>query len=138
MAKKPCIVCGVLVTKGSRCPDHRLHSPSWEKGNRTDPRLRAYVLHRDRWCRLCGTSGDPDNRLEADHVIPLAQGGLHHQSNMAGLCRRCHAIKSADESRNRVTIQRPVSVSLGSKSVFDNAWRMFPQDGAAQKALERR
>lgn len=42
-------------------------------------------------CVCCGASG----KLEADHVIPVVQGGTGDVENIQPLCRRCNAAKHA-------------------------------------------
>jgi 5-methylcytosine-specific restriction endonuclease McrA len=59
---------------------------------------REAVLTRNPICADCG------ERLaeHVDHIIPLAQGGPEFAlSNLQGLCRVCHRIKSAQEQRGR-------------------------------------
>lgn len=59
------------------------------------------VLDRDNWkCRLCGRDtpkilrGTHDmNAPEVDHIVPLAQGGVHSYQNTQCLCRACNAAK---------------------------------------------
>lgn len=43
-------------------------------------------------CLCCGRA-EPDVKLEADHVVPLAKGGAHSAKNIQPLCRRCNATK---------------------------------------------
>lgn len=38
-------------------------------------------------CQKCGASGVP---LEANHVIPVARGGVTAFFNLIALCRNCH------------------------------------------------
>ena len=64
--------------------------------------LRMKVLHRDNFrCQNidCGKAG----RLEVDHIIPLAQGGREHTSNLQTLCRECHIRKTARENSKPLT-----------------------------------
>lgn len=39
--------------------------------------------------------------LEVDHVVPLADDGLHSLGNLQLLCRRCHSDKSRQERSSR-------------------------------------
>lgn len=49
------------------------------------------VKRRDGCCVLCGHIGTPANPLEADHIVPLAQGGRAYDfGNGRTLCHRCH------------------------------------------------
>ena len=40
-------------------------------------------------CAHCGT----DQRIEADHIIPISRGGLDCRHNQQPLCRQCNAAK---------------------------------------------
>ena len=63
---------------------------------------RATVLAQHPDC-----TGDPPNTgcrernvaTVADHLVPLSMGGTWDLENGQGLCRSCHAAKSARESR---------------------------------------
>ncbi len=60
------------------------------------------ILERDKWvCQLCLATLDRDKRgtlygdaPEIDHIIPLAKGGQHIESNLQVLCRNCNIAKS--------------------------------------------
>lgn len=64
--------------------------------------MRTYILNRDRICRACGKAP----ATEADHIIPLANGGENTIKNGQGLCRTCHwkktqaEIRKANQKRN--------------------------------------
>lgn len=53
----------------------------------------------DEFLRLCEeyehrcASCHVEEKLEADHVVPLSKGGVHHISNIQPLCRSCNARK---------------------------------------------
>ena len=58
---------------------------------------RKQVLARDEYtCRMCGEPY-PEYNLEADHIIPLAEGGPDNISNMQTLCCACHNKKTEAE-----------------------------------------
>lgn len=40
-------------------------------------------------CALCGRGGPVD----ADHIVPLEQGGLNRWDNLGGVCHACNASK---------------------------------------------
>jgi len=64
-------------------------------------RKRKEVLLRDEYiCQHCGEAY-PEYNLEADHKIPLAEGGADEVENMQTLCCTCHAKKS-DSERKRL------------------------------------
>jgi 5-methylcytosine-specific restriction endonuclease McrA len=59
------------------------------------------IFNRDRWsCHICGVKtpkrlrGSFDDRApELDHIVPLAQGGVHTRMNTACACRKCNGAK---------------------------------------------
>jgi hypothetical protein len=58
-------------------------------------RLRYEVLRRDNHaCRYCGASA-PDVKLNVDHVIPKALGGVDTPSNLVTACTDCNAGKTS-------------------------------------------
>lgn len=60
-------------------------------------RWRAAILARDPLCKACGVAAS----TEADHVVPLRAGGGWELENGQGLCRTCHARKTARERPGR-------------------------------------
>lgn len=55
-------------------------------------KVRPDVLKRDGYrCVQCGAT----ERLEADHITPLALGGTNDMDNLQTLCRPCNASKGA-------------------------------------------
>jgi 5-methylcytosine-specific restriction endonuclease McrA len=86
MALRPCIGCGRLIARGSRCPDCKLRRPA---GNAWRP-TRVLVLTRDGYrCRECGSSAS----LQIDHITPIAAGGTDDLANLQVLCAACNAAK---------------------------------------------
>jgi len=58
-------------------------------------RARFEVFKRDLFtCQYCGRR-PPDVILEADHMVPVADGGEDHESNMVTACKDCNAGKSS-------------------------------------------
>lgn len=54
--------------------------------------VRPRVLERDGYCCVyCGAT----ERLEVDHVIPIARGGTNEMENLQALCRACNRTKGA-------------------------------------------
>ena len=51
------------------------------------------VTQRDGCCVRCGGNF----RLSAHHVIPRAEGGADHPSNLVALCVTCHRAETARE-----------------------------------------
>jgi hypothetical protein len=65
-------------------------------GNHRAPipqRIQMFVWQRDRGrCVTCGSA----ERLEYDHIIPLAKGGSNTERNVQLLCESCNRLKGAD------------------------------------------
>lgn len=72
------------------------------------PAEQRRIVNRDHnVCYLCGGFGD-----EADHVIPIAEGGANDESNGRCICSPCHKTKTHEESlrgqarrRERLTLK---------------------------------
>lgn len=53
--------------------------------------IRSRIFKRDDYtCQYCGERG---KKLECDHVIPVARGGHHEDSNLATACFACNRSK---------------------------------------------
>ncbi|MCO6436913.1 MAG: HNH endonuclease [Phycisphaerae bacterium] len=75
-------------------------------GQRPSPSQRGYDRHWQRVRRwylmkhpLCEDPfNDHDGRVVAgevvDHIVPLARGGTHNESNLQTLCASCHSKKT--------------------------------------------
>lgn len=65
------------------------------KARRSSPVISQYVkdliVQRDQVCRLCGR----EDRLQVDHIIPLARGGNSSIENLQALCLTCNVRKGA-------------------------------------------
>lgn len=102
---RSCVTCGKR-TVGNYCTAHAEQARKrWDTAFYNDPeykRARLLAMRRDRFrCLRCGR-GKPDGvKLEADHVIPLRDGGTHDVKNLATLCRDCHRQKTAAQRRAR-------------------------------------
>ena len=65
---------------GYRCRTPQFKHDSWWN-------IRQLVFNRDgNRCLLCGA----DAKLEADHVVPVCEGGLPTPDNLQTLCKQCH------------------------------------------------
>lgn len=80
-------------------------------GDRADQARRLSASQRDRQkmrvllrqgfrCAACDIVITPD-QCDADHVKPLGEGGSLRDWNVQGLCRECHAEKTAAEAKAR-------------------------------------
>lgn len=94
-----CSVCGCPedATNEGRCPTHQRKRPKrttvsvsgWEEQRRA-----KRVIARDHGqCYVCELLGAD----QADHVVPLSQGGADDESNMRAIHSSCHAKKSEAE-----------------------------------------
>jgi 5-methylcytosine-specific restriction enzyme A len=101
-ALRPCPYsgCRSLVRKGP-CANHqgrkewstagvsrqaRGYGAAWE-------RTRREVMVEEPVCRICGQRPS----AMVDHIVPKAEGGTDERSNLRGVCKRCHQVKSARE-----------------------------------------
>lgn len=102
--KTPCRQpgCPALVDKPGYCPKHKRAEykrcdagrPSAAKRgySRNWRCLRLMVLRRQ---PICATEGCDRPAEHVDHIVPLWRGGTNELSNLRGLCRFCHARKTA-------------------------------------------
>ena len=83
------------------CPLHA--KKPWETSNRKSlsgskqAKRRLYILRRDHGiCHVCGEGGSD----QADHIIPLAEGGPDTTQNMGAIhAKPCHEHKTLEEAR---------------------------------------
>jgi hypothetical protein len=58
-------------------------------------RLRYEILTRDNHtCRYCGAIA-PDVKLQVDHVVPVALGGMDDPTNLVAACEPCNSGKTS-------------------------------------------
>lgn len=61
----------------------------------TSPRLRFEVFKRDKFtCQYCGAKA-PEVVLQADHIVPVAEGGPTDLLNLITSCAKCNGGKGA-------------------------------------------
>jgi 5-methylcytosine-specific restriction protein A len=72
--------------------DSRTSTPAWKRVKREARAVLNYA------CARCGADGH-DTRLDLDHVIPVAEGGLDDIDNAQWLCPPCHKPKTQAEAR---------------------------------------
>ncbi len=99
---KPCLSpgCPNVVGRGAqRCDEHDLgpwdHKRTFQERygvTRSEwAKIRARVIRRDHGrCVDCSSR----QRLEADHIVPVSQGGSSDLDNLATRCRTCHQAKT--------------------------------------------
>jgi 5-methylcytosine-specific restriction enzyme A len=109
--------CGVACD-GSYCSTHqqqttaRLYdrdrgSPSRRGYGRRHQRWRLLILARDPLCKIAVLCDGTALSTEADHIVPLAEGGIWALSNGQGACKACHSHKTALEQQRRARRARP-------------------------------
>jgi 5-methylcytosine-specific restriction endonuclease McrA len=72
-------------------------------GSFSSQEWKALKIHYDYTCLRCGRQ-EPEIRLTADHVVPLAKGGSNFIDNIQPLCRFCNTskgVKIIDYRRER-------------------------------------
>ena len=64
--------------------------PDWHK-------RRASTLKRHPLCQL-NLPGCTIRSTQADHIIPMAEGGTHDPDNLRGVCKPCQDTKAKEEA----------------------------------------
>lgn len=67
----------------------------------TTPQWEDLKKRHDFTCLACKRA-EPEIKLEADHVLPMANGGSNQISNIQPLCRACNAKKGAKHIDYRI------------------------------------
>lgn len=93
MATKAVLLAKRLITEDCR-------PTAWDKRQSADfsrpssevwRKIRSRIFERDAFtCVYCGARGV---RLECDHIVPVAIGGSHDESNLATACFACNRSK---------------------------------------------
>lgn len=107
--QRPCIGCGELIAKDSRCgpcTPKRAPKPGTKGRTATDWRWRklsAKLRRLSPFCERCLATDD----LTVDHVIPLGERPdlAHDELNCRVLCRTCNAVRGdrcSDVERGQV------------------------------------
>lgn len=104
---RPCLHFGcprLVLGRHARCREHQTVQHRQDARERGTAQARGYtaawsriskrVLAEEPLCRACGAAYSE----LTDHIIPKAQGGTDERRNLQGLCRSCHAVKTARES----------------------------------------
>lgn len=68
--------------------------------------MRAYVLSLNPLCVHCAKKGDVTPADVVDHIKPIKKGGAKlDESNLQGLCHKCHNRKTYYENHPNAKIQ---------------------------------
>lgn len=91
--RRRCLSCATIILSGSRCaPCQRRYRPDYGEFRRAVLAAAGYR------CASCGLYDPTGRTLDADHIVPLADGGTNHAANGQALCLRCHAAKTRQEA----------------------------------------
>lgn len=87
----------------------RRYGNGWygEKGKRALILNELYAVTKG-YCAMCRERFDK-KELEIDHIVKIADGGKHDQSNMQLLCVQCHDIKDNEKSTKPHGSQKRIS-----------------------------
>ena len=102
-ARKPCAHPGCPALTDQRyCPEHtrQQHRDYNQHQRRPDSNqvygrrwrtIRNLYIAAHPLCEQCLAAGRCVRAEEVHHVVPVAEGGSHADSNLQALCRSCHA-----------------------------------------------
>ena len=79
-----------LKPRGWVPPDQRRPDSNKRGYGRQWRKLRARILERDPICTKWGK--EPSTTV--DHILTKGRGGTDDESNLRGMCRRCHSRKT--------------------------------------------
>ena len=79
--------------KAARCTSFNRR----RKTGKIDASILLQVKREEPNCRKCTNPA-----TETDHILPLADGGMHDRANLQRLCTDCHRKKTAKENRIRM------------------------------------
>jgi 5-methylcytosine-specific restriction protein A len=96
--------CPLHVTSRWRVQDEHRGTPAERGYGRDWPRLARRVRLEEPFCRACTAAGRLSATELVDHVVALVDGGTHARENLQGLCRSCHATKTAEDGRRRAHV----------------------------------
>ena len=113
-------LCAILRPNGERSRQATWHPGcvvryDFAVGNHQG--IRRAVYDRDHGvCAGCGTPDDnPFGGWEADHIVPLIEGGEIDLDNLQTLCHGCHAAKTRREAGERTERRRDARRDRGSE-----------------------
>lgn len=80
------------------------------------PRVKVRIFERDGGrCRACTVVIRGKVSPQYDHVIALANGGEHRETNLQLLCEPCHAGKTKADVAEKSRVYRKKAAHLGIK-----------------------
>lgn len=107
---RSCAVAGCpKLTLGRLCPIHLQAAHQADVAHRGSANARGYTA---RWrrirrqalleeplCRECAKQGRTTAAVDVHHITPKRAGGSDERTNLAPLCRSCHACATLREMR---------------------------------------
>lgn len=88
--------------------------------------LRKRLLRANPLCVMCEAQGRVTAATELDHIVALTNGGTNESSNLQGLCRECHGLKTrsdlgqaisgCDEEGNPIDPKHPWNVAVRGRA----------------------
>lgn len=115
--------------------------PEWRGKTDNDPippRVRLRVFHRHNGiCHLSGRRIQAGDAWDIDHVVALANGGEHRESNLGPALRDKHREKTARDVAEKAKNDRVRKRHIGIKKPRTmTRWRRF--DGSIREAGRER
>lgn len=71
-------------------------------GRAAKERRKALLKRQGGRCAECRTGPLKVEQVQADHIVPLADGGIDDVNNLQALCLPCHNSKTRMENAQRV------------------------------------
>lgn len=103
-------------------------------------RLRVFMQHNGD-CAKCGRRLVPGH-WAVDHIIALANGGRHAESNLQALCNSpCHSAKSRLDVAEKSKVYRAAAKDAGIRKpsrIKSAGFRKAPAQRSASRPIERR
>lgn len=88
-------------------------------------RLRVFEKHKGR-CGLTNRMIRPGDKWDLDHIVALALGGQHRESNLVPVLRDAHKIKTASDVKQKAKNDRVRKRHIGiQKPRTIRKWRRF-------------
>lgn len=66
-------------------------------------------------CQICTRKLRPGDRWDCDHIVALANGGMHAESNLQVACGNCHKDKTARDVAEKARTHRIQARHAGIK-----------------------
>jgi len=76
---------------------YRRDPDTYKRYGRAWRRIRAAYIAGHPLCEQCKAAGRLTPATEVHHVVPLADGGTHDDTNLMSLCKACHSSITARE-----------------------------------------